>query len=176
MASRVLIWNYVGSKSAFGHASLRIGEEIPQSSVYVSWWPNCTPGSSSESYWKAEKQEYFGLCEPKRSRKFSDDIADENGRPDRDVLLIGLDEAAMKQFWADLTADPRAKWNATTTNCAAAVAAALQAGGSEDYFGVIGRLEFAASTFPNWWAWTPEAVYNYSVQLAQYLREAGKSP
>jgi hypothetical protein len=43
-----------------------------------------------------------------------------------------------------------------------------------DYFDFVGRLEFDWSTFPNWWAWTPDAIYNYSVQLAQYLREAGK--
>jgi len=172
----VMMWNYVGSKSAFGHASLSVDGGEPSGNWYISWWPNCPPGGSdAASFWEAQRREYFGLCEPKRSRKLSDDISAENGPPDHHVLVLGLDETAVKAFWADLTTDPRAQWSATTTNCAAAVAAALSAGGSDNYIGFVESLWFDVF-HTNCWSWTPKSVFDYAVLLAQKLRDAGKMP
>jgi len=176
MSCKVWIWNYVGSKSAFGHAAMSIYGGEPSGTYYVSWWPNCQSDGSGGSGWDGKKREYFGLCEPSRSRKFAKDMEDEFGKwPDRSVVLAGLDETAMKKFWTDLTSDPRARWSATTTNCAAAVAAALNAGGSGSYFGFLEETMFYALE-TNWWSWTPESVHAYAVKLQQKLREAGKLP
>jgi hypothetical protein len=96
MTCKVLIWNFVGTKEAFGHASMEVTGGEPAPKYYVSWWPNCTPGGSNASHWEAKKREYFGMCEPMRARKMSDDIEAEFGnRPDKHVTLAGLDETAI---------------------------------------------------------------------------------
>jgi len=90
-------------------------------------------------------------------------------------LLGGLNETAMKSFWDELTHDVRAKWSASATNCAAAVAAALKAGGSDQYFGFWRELEFDIFD-TNRVSWTPNSVFDYARRLSGYLRDAGKMP
>src|SRR3982750_2586203 len=122
MSCRVWIWNYQGSKTAFGHASMSVYGGDPSGTYYVSWWPHCPP-SGSERYWQSEKREYFGMCEPWRSRMFEHDVkAEFRNLPDGHVTRAGLDGTAIKTFWDDLVNDPQALWSATTTNCAATLA------------------------------------------------------
>jgi hypothetical protein len=165
----VYYWRFVGSSEAFGHASMTVDGGDPGPQVYVSWWPHCPGGDDSK------KREYFGSCEPWRSRTLKKDIESENGQPDGRVVLLGLDETAIKAFWADLMRDSRAEWSATTTNCAAAVAAALHAGGSGKYFNILEELAFDI-----WWnqsfCWDPTAVYHYAIKLQGKLRDAGLTP
>jgi hypothetical protein len=174
MTCYVYFWDYVGSTSAFGHASMAVDGGDPGGQYYISWWPDCLPNGTSAD-WDSQKQEYFGMCEPFRSRKLSTDIESESGRPDHRVLLLGLDETAIKSFWTDLMSDPRAQWSATTTNCAAAVAAALNAGGSGNYFNVVEQLAFDI-----WWnnsfCWTPKSVHHYALKLQGKLRDADLMP
>ena len=168
MACTVYYWKFVGSSSAWGHASMMVDGGDPDGQYYISWWPDCQ-GSDEK------KQQYFGLCETNRSRSLKTDIESEHGRADNSVLLLGLDETAIKAFWADLTNDPQARWSATKTNCAAAVAAALHAGGSGKYFNVFEELAFDI-----WWnksfCWDPESVYHYALNLQGKLRDAGLTP
>ena len=175
MTCRLWIWDFQGTKTAFGHASLSIYDGEPGGTYYVSWWPDCSPGGDDSS-WEGKRQEYFGLCEPHRSRKFSQDVSAEFGKyPDRHISLGGLNETVMKSFWDELTHDVRAKWSASATNCAAAVAAALKAGGSDQYFGFWRELEFDIFD-TNWVSWTPNSVFDYARRLSGYLRDAGKMP
>jgi hypothetical protein len=172
MSCTVWVWNYEGSKTAFGHASVSVYGGTPEGAYYISWWPKCTPDGSDPG----KKAEYFGTCEPWRSRKLSQDIESEFGKsPDKQITLAGLDETAMKKFWDELLKTPAAKWSATTTNCAAAVAAALRAGGSDQYFSALDDLAFFAF-HTNWWSWTPASVWDYARALQAKLRDAGKMP
>jgi hypothetical protein len=176
MSCSVWIWNYQGTKSAFGHAAMSVYGGDPSGTYYVSWWPDCSPGGSGGTGWEGKRREYFGLCEPHRSRKFSEDVKAEFGnQPDRHVPLAGLDETAIKKFWDELIGDPQSKWSASDTNCAAAVVAALKAGGSDHYFSWLEDVTFDMFN-TNWWTWTPDSVYSYSVRLQQKLREAGSMP
>ena len=169
MSCKVWIWNYQGTKTAFGHASMEVYGGDPHGTYYISWWPNCSAAGG-------KKEEYFGMCEPKRSRTFAKDIESEfDNRPDRHVLLDGLDDTKMKVFWDDLTTDHRAKWSASTTNCAAVVMTALRAGGADRYFSFFDDVVFDVF-HTNWWTWTPDSAHSYAVELAKKLREAGKMP
>ena len=175
MACKVWIWNYQGTKTAFGHASMSVYRGEPYGTTYVSWGPNCGPASDAGTY-EQKRREYFGMCEPQRSRKLSTDIESEFGhRPDKSVWLDGLDETAIKAFWFELTNDYRAKWSASTVNCACAVKAALKAGGSDKYFDFIDELSFDVF-HTNWFSLTPESIYQYAEELHDKLRDAGLMP
>jgi hypothetical protein len=128
------------------------------------------------------KEEYIGVCKTFEHRKFSDDIKGEDGKwPDHRVILDGLDDTAMKAFWADFSHNSESRWCAIGTNCSAVVAAALRAGGSDKYEIAISPSPVPISPSPVPGApgadlWTPASVLDYALRLQKKLREAGKLP
>jgi hypothetical protein len=170
MSAIVLVWDFLGTKTAFGHASILLDDGTPNGFTYISWWPNCHPVGDGNT---TKMREYFGKCDAHRDRTIEKDIESEVGHgADRNVILRGLDEAAMKKWWNNLMANENAYWKAADVNCAAVVIAALTVGGANKHLDV---LDWAALTIHhNPVAWTPAGAYEFAYRVQQNLIDAEK--
>jgi len=135
----VYVWNQArrGAAGVFcgidgasvGHAAMEISGGEPSGSVYVSWWPR-------HDSWN----DVLGGTPAYRRRNLSNDILAE-GRiaPDHYIRIPGrdegggpgLDETAMKRWWAHWRHDPT--YRLIDRNCSTAVVRGLMAGGAEPY-------------------------------------------
>jgi hypothetical protein len=136
----VLVWNRSGGGSCgrfwgdpdagVGHAAMEIGGGEPAGAIYVSWWP---------------RGDTFGdvlVGTPAfRSRTLAQEIRDEGGAPPDHRIRIpgcgenpadnGLDESAIKAWWAEWRRDPT--YRLADRSCCTAVVRGLLAGGAEEY-------------------------------------------
>jgi hypothetical protein len=152
----VYVWNYRGKNEAWGHASMQVDQ------TYISWWPE-TPGQVPS---KIHRNVYSS--HPFRNRTFSQDVAAEGQPPDHSILLDGLDESAIKDWWQSfgLTRDgvvfqgPLPPWSTLSQNCSNVVVIALRAGGGDKY----------ASWITSWnVVWTPADVLEYARSIQRGL-------
>ena len=156
----VYIWNYRGSSTAWGHASLQVDGGTPAGTTYVSWWPSATgrvpkhagaPGPIGQIYSAPGIQ----------GRKYVDDVQDEEMPPDHTITLNGLDETAIKKWWSDFRNGTN-QWKTLSQNCSTTVAQALKAGGADKY----------ATGVSGWWGswnfvWTPSDVLRLALLVQQ---------
>lgn len=136
----VYVWNQAGGGSSgvfwgvdgasVGHAAMQIDGGSPSGQVYVSWWP---------------RRDTFGdvlAGTPAHERRtLADEIRDEGGvNPDRTIRIPGrgegtagngLDETAMKTWWADWQRDPQ--YRLMDRNCCTTVVRGLLAGHATVY-------------------------------------------
>ena len=136
----VYVWNQArgGSSGVFwgvdgasvGHAAMEISGGTPSGVVYVSWWP---------------RRDTFGdvlVGTPAYDRRtLADEIRDEGGaHPDQTIRIAGrgegnagngLDEDAMKAWWATWQRDP--DYRLTDRNCCTTVVRGLLAGHATVY-------------------------------------------
>lgn len=144
----VYVWNYRGSKQAWGHASLELDQ------TYISWWPE-NPGQIPT------KIPNVYASHPFRNRSFASDVHAEGRLPDHSIRINGLDENAIKDWWqgmglvrdGQLFAGPLLPWKTLNQNCSTVVATALTVGGGEQ--------------FASWYksrsiVWTPANVLEYA--------------
>ena len=155
----VYVWNYRGKSIAWGHASLKI-EGGPTGPAYISYWPQ---GDGRESAWYS--QQVYCVA-PIPNRTFAADVRDEAGPPDYTIRIEGLNEDAMRAWWAGVNADVNAKWCTLSRNCSTTVAQALFAGGGDDLAG-------------SWWhshnvVWKPDDILRYAMAIQKGATEKAK--
>lgn len=152
----VYIWKFRGKGVAWGHASLRVDQ------TYMSWWPE--PRGRIRSKVSANVYE----VSPIRDRTYEEDVRDEQQQPDHKVVLAGLDERAIKDWWQGfgLTRDgvlyqgPLQPWATLAQNCSTVAARGLAVGGGDTY----------ASWRRSWQVvWTPNDVYQYALSIQSGL-------
>jgi hypothetical protein len=68
---------------------------------------------------------------PDPRRTLDKDKSDEGNRAPIDIVVKGLDEAAIKKWWEKYKNDPKNKWETTNANCSSITVLALQAGGAK---------------------------------------------
>ncbi len=165
----VFVWSFRGKNEAWGHASLQCG------AAYVSWWP-AVPGHAPAGVSRAavrvlgrhtpQALRSIYASVPIQRRRFEHDVADEGGQPDQRIVLEGLDEAALTEWWRGFSLDggrlagPPRPWHTTELNCSTVVARALDAAGGERY--------------ANWFharnlIWTPRDVQRYAESIRHGL-------
>ena len=141
---------------AWGHAAVQVDQ------TYISWWPERERRQAS----KVSAQVY--AVHPVRNRSFHADVSDEGQSPDYRVVINGLDELKIKDWWQSfgLHRDgvqyqgPLLPWKTLEQNCSTIAARALTIGGGE--------------TYASWRAsrrlvWTPNDVLQYAVAIKRGL-------
>jgi len=153
---KVNIWNFRGKRQAWGHASLQVGE------TYISWWPEM-PGQVPS---KIHPNIY--ASHPFRNRTYADDVADEGQPPDHVILIEGLNENAIKDWWHSKglvrngieLSGPLLPWDTLSKNCSTMVAEALRIGGGDKF----------AEWSKTWnMIWKPSDVLNYALSITKGL-------
>lgn len=130
-----------------GHASMLVSGH-----TYISWWPDETAG--------------IGNYHPIRNRGYAGDVAGERSGPDHAIILEGLDEPTILDWWAhfglvsdgQLIEGPLLPYNVLTQNCSTVVARGLREGGGDKY--------------ATWWyttrknlVWWPAEVRDYALSI-----------
>ena len=165
MTVTVYVWDYRGSKEAWGHAAANV--EDGKKTAYITWWPN-----TGEIVDQLKLMPNIYSARPFRNRTHEEDIFDErtethpSGKPNHVIALKGLDEQAIFRWW-DRFSKSTAVWSTASQNCSTVVATALKMGGSDRYVG--------------WWRWDswnvvwhPDDVRAYAFALREALVSAGK--
>jgi len=167
----VRTWPYLGSNIAYGHASVQIDGGEPSGPVYISWWPQET---SRDYYFKQGLNLYCVASIPDRT--YLDDVAGEDGRlPSHFIAIdgsssttIGLNEAAMKAWWLNLTRSGSTNWCTLDPNCSTITAMALFQGGGDDLCESYWTSHNAV--------WTPNDVTSYAWAIVAGIKEARSGP
>jgi len=155
----VYIWTFRGKDVAWGHASLLVN------GTYMSWWPEGNGRIAS----KIHGQVYS--VSPIRNRTLDDDVYDEGQDPDHTIVIHGLDERKIKDWWQSfgltregvLYEGPLLPWSTLKQNCSTVVARALSIGGGDQY----------ASWLKSWnVVWTPSDVLRYATSIKNGLASA----
>src|SRR5579872_2553698 len=128
----VYYWHSNPKLGRAGHASMRVDN------TYISWWPE-EPGNPKE-------KRSVGLStgfsfHPYRNRSFEADKAAEKPVSELPVLISGLDEKAIKNWWQGLglvrdgrfLEGPLLPWSLVGRNCSTVVATGLTVGGGNAY-------------------------------------------
>ncbi len=128
----VYVWNYRGSKTAWGHASMTLND-----GTHISWWPdnNGTPPT---------KKIYEADAFPNQT--YQDDVNLEGMPPDHTIIINGLNENKIKDWWLNFKTNN--KWKTLSQNCSTTVAEALKEGGAGSFWSLKDNNLF----------WTPEDV------------------
>ena len=154
----VHIWNYTGTKSAWGHASITLDD-----GTYISWWPRpdhrvagdlpdvfTTPAYQDEDSTLLLDEEREGtVSKPKP--------------PDVEINIHGLCEKNIKKWWDKFRATNQ--WNTRTQNCSTTAADALKAGNADSY---INDLDVFTNHHQ---VWSPADVETYAKAIAAKIAE-----
>jgi hypothetical protein len=155
----VFVWLFRGKDVAWGHASALVDQ------TYLSWWPEGYGRTAS----KLTHRVYS--VSPIRNRRYDDDIAAEGKSPEHQVVLNGLDEHQIKNWWQSfgLARDevmyqgPLLPWATLNQNCSTVVAHALSIGGGD---------RFASWSKSRNLVWTPNDVFMYALSIQRGLATA----
>jgi len=159
----VYVWNFRGTSVAWGHASMRVNGGSPPGEVYISWWPQ---GSGRSPKVPGVDQIYTVTAI--RGRTYADDVRDEEQAPDHVIIFSGLDETAIKTWWADLLRNTHAQWSTLGQNCSTTVAHALASGYGEDLVtGFDGWLDTRNIV------WKPDDVLSYALAVQTGIGRIG---
>jgi hypothetical protein len=158
-AVTVYVWSYIAFSGAVGHAAMELSD-----GTYISWWP---AGVKDEST-LAGKAETFSANHVV-NRTFAQDVVaegDPTGQPpttskdpDYRIKVFGLNEQAMKAWWANQ--QETENYRVLTQNCSTVVAGALIAGGA--------MTELTVSEYHVYQGvpvWTPNLVQSFAAILA----------
>jgi RHS repeat-associated protein len=144
----VHIWDYRGSDVAWGHASITL-----ENGTHIIWWPQATGRQSNKLF----PQIYSVVAY--QYQTFQDDITYEGQNPDKNIRILGLDEAAIERWWNNY--QPTNQWKTLSQNCSTTAAEALTAGGADvlwpDFLQAHHRI------------WTPADVEAYAGAINRYL-------
>jgi len=116
--ARIFIWPYLGLKSAVGHTSIQLSDE-----THISWWP----ATYDRKYLKFVDLTWSASSN--RNQSYDDDVELEDSPPSYVYPIVGLDEAAVKTWWATFNVDIN-HWRAFDQNCSTIVYRALLHGGA----------------------------------------------
>ena len=146
---QVKIWDFRGSASAWGHASLTL-----ENGTHISWWP-----SEPREYPLGGSLPIYS-APPYNPQSPYDDFKNEGYRnPDRVINIDGLDEAAIAAWWEKYRDSNQ--WKTFGRNCATTVADALKAGGGGRWW---------------WWSahnlvWTPDNAAIFAENIRKDLQK-----
>jgi RHS repeat-associated protein len=148
----VYVWPPHGTHT--GHTSIQLDDN-----TYISWWPQGDPPIGSP--------EWFARLSgvPGRAQKTLEKDNGEEGAQPRAIIITGLNEAAIKQWWETFKKNPSAQYEILFQQCCTIVAQALQVGGSGTY--TIWLPNCLGSPI----VWTPPGVWIYAqaVRLTQII-------
>ena len=159
MAVEVYVW-FPDTSLNCGHAAMKVDGGVPVGEVYLSRWPDNTPGQ-----FKASIQAItYGAGSVTRS--YANDVKAEGGRSPHSVRLTSVDETAIKN-----AIDANAKkgyYQFFTDNCAVQVRECLDAG-------VGGSSIMKLVAFPIWQnpiaSWQLNSPPWGLLSYARFLRE-----
>ena len=105
---------------------------------------------------------------PIRNRQLADDVSAERQQPDHRLVIAGLDEKAIKDWWQSfgLTRDgvlyqgPMRPWDTLGQNCSTVAARGLSIGGGDKY--VAWQKSWNV-------VWTPNDVLDYAISIQRGL-------
>ena len=152
---KIYIWKYEGSKAGqrWGHASMELSN-----GVYISWWPNKREVTDT-----SRLNPNIYTANAYKGREYKDDLRDEKQMPDYVIIIDGLDEEAIMDWWIEY--QKNRDWSSLSRNCSTTIAKALEAGGGDKYSDFLDLFNSV---------WTPEAVRDYANSIKEGLQEAGK--
>jgi len=142
----VNIWDFRGSSEAWGHASITLDD-----GTHISWWPS--PKGREGLLFPALP---IYSAPPNENQTMQDDINMEEQNPSRQIVIKGLDENAIKNWW--LTYKSKNKWKTLGPNCSTVTADALAVGGGSKFSILGGGL-------PVHFIWTPNNVKDYAESI-----------
>jgi hypothetical protein len=163
---RVYIWTYHGSiESAkdgqgkvWGHAMIVLDDGTP-----ISWWPQI---ENRETLLDLPIPIYSVDAIPNQDLQDVEGPDFEDSLPDFELLIRGLDEKAIKDWWEnDWKTDP--KWETLTRNCSTTAAKALKAGGGDKYSSFKDSFNLI---------WTPADVQNYALSIVKEIERQNYTP
>jgi hypothetical protein len=148
----VYIWlpKKVGNQKNVGHASMLVGGH-----TYISWWPDSVARLGHNFH-------------PIRNKNYKSDVRDEGCVPDGNILLKGLNEKAILDWWQQfgltrgsmVFQGPLPPYNLAKQNCSSVVAQALKKGGGDSY----------ANWYNSWSViWRPRTVLDYALAIEREL-------
>ena len=155
----VYTWEYQGSSTAWGHASMTL-----TNGTHISWWPESDVISNgvvivTNSHIKLATG-YIDIYSAVAVSNvtFQNDIDWEDSPPNSTNVIEGLNEAAIQNFWDNFATN--SLWESYNQNCAKTVADALKAGGAQ-------------VSWYDWWSWwnivwTPNDVKQYADAIQSY--------
>lgn len=154
---QVHVWNFLGSKQTWGHASMHVG------TTYISWWP----GGAGRHYKLSRGLPVYSVPHI-FGQTFEDDqeLEGDGGpkrKPDHTLHLNGLAEHRVLHWWSTFGV-PGNVWTTLGQNCSTTVGRALMVGGGDDYAeGLVG-----------WWhswnmVWQPADVLRYAQAIKRGL-------
>lgn len=184
----VFVWDFRGSSVAWGHASMHVGGDYisgnPTGGEYVSWWPQGNGRQPKFPSWAGPLHSIYSV-NAISGRAFDDDVApeDQGGEgqtPDHRIVLVGLDEEAIKTWWGKFKADGHHQWSTLSQNCSTTVAMALTAGGGAKFARHAGegekswfsRITHDIGGWYNSWntVWKPDDVLHYAQAIEAGLK------
>jgi hypothetical protein len=125
-----------------GHAAMKVDAGSPPGEIYISWWP-AGSGGIIPFLLDVDIPAMLGTFE-------SDDQA-EGGVNFHAIQIFGLDEDAIKAWWAGWLLD--LNFRLFHHNCAVTVAKALAVGNNDPFIASQNDI------------WTPFGVYMYARQI-----------
>ena len=148
----VHVWHYKGSTDAWGHASITL-----DNGTHISWWPS----PSGRDYTFGQSVPIYS-APPNDPQALTDDINLEGQLPDVEIVINGLDEAAIDAWWQNYRKNNR--WKTFGRNCATTASDALKAGGGGSWW---------------WWSahnvvWTPNDAEAFTRAIKNDLARPGK--
>ena len=155
----VYTWEYQGSSTAWGHASMTL-----TNGTHISWWPESDVLSNGVvTVTNRHIQLATGYIDiysavAVSNVTFQNDIDWEGSPPNSTNVIEGLNEAAIQNFWDNFATN--SLWESYNQNCAKTVADALKAGGAQ-------------VSWYDWWSWwnivwTPDDVKQYADAIQSY--------
>ena len=139
MPVTVYIWDSHGME-AVGHASMSLSD-----GTHISWWPQ---GEDRKSLPTGHAKRAKAI----QPQTLDDDIAGEDGRRPKSILVSGLDERAIRKWWTDFKRK-ETMWSLLDQNCSTVVYNALCAGDAESRLPVATKMVYRACP-----VWFPAAV------------------
>jgi hypothetical protein len=151
-----------------------VGGGTPSGSVYINWWPEVRGHRPTTVKGKVVNQNLYCVGAI-YNRKYSDDVKGEDMRPPsitveipgKSEFDIGLDETAIKAWWAKLRRTGTTDWCSLGPNCSMIVAYALTKGGGELFSGMWDSSNVV---------WTPNAVATYAREILAEITNARRGP
>ena len=160
-ATTVYVWSYFSGdhtrEKAIGHAALHLSD-----GTHISWWP--TSDGKPISLENMPNLPNVFKSPANQGQTFTADMALEKAEPDHRIVILGLDEEAIKKWWITFNTKDN-EWSLLDQNCSTTVKDAL-------LVGLAGRVQRLSPTDFIWVrhirVWRPDMVVRLANKLAAF--------